>query len=178
MAARTRNGNDRPFWIVNPDLLTRDIAHAEQLALRDANLAAVQRVEAWLEATMAVHKPLGVETVLSTPKYRRLVDRAHDLGFEVRLVYVVLESADLNVERVRLRVLKGGHGVAEEDIRRRYDRSLAQLPWFLEHADLAVLYDNSGTEPRLVGLKERGSTQLLPDAPVVLRRALSIPDQA
>lgn len=35
-------------------------------------------------------------------------------------------------------------------------RSLKQLPWFLEAADEAWLYDNSGASPRLNGVKRDG----------------------
>lgn len=80
---------------------------------------------------------VGVETVLSTPKYRRLVDKAKQLGFEVRLIYVLLDSPQRNIERVRLRVKKGGHAVPENKILERHARSLEQLPWFLDQADLA-----------------------------------------
>jgi predicted ABC-type ATPase len=31
------------------------------------------------------------------------------------------------------------------------------LPWFLEQADRAWLYDNSGAEPKLIGEKEAGT---------------------
>ena len=36
----------RPFWIINPDLLTVRIQQVEGLELRAANLQAVQRIEA------------------------------------------------------------------------------------------------------------------------------------
>ena len=96
--------------------------------------------------------------MLSTSKYRRLVDKAKLLGFEVRLIYVLLDTPERNIERVRLRVRKGGHAVPEEKILERHARSLAQLPWVLKEADQAWLFDNSGASPRLVGEKQRGSS--------------------
>jgi hypothetical protein len=81
------------------------------------------------------------------------VDAAHAQGFAVRLIYVFLTSADLNVARVRRRVAEGGHDVAEAAIRDRRRRSFEQLAWFFEHADHAEIYDNSGAEPRLVVTK-------------------------
>ncbi len=59
-------------WIINPDLLTQHIVEHETLALTDANLAAVQRIEAWLHSSLEVYQTIGVETVLSSAKYRRL----------------------------------------------------------------------------------------------------------
>src|SRR6266478_10062672 len=89
----------RSVWIINPDLLSRRIETIEGRAPASANLEAVIRIEAWLEASIRVHQTVGVETVLSTGKYRRLVDEAKRLNFEFRLIYVVLDSPDRNVER-------------------------------------------------------------------------------
>ena len=113
----------------------------------------MRRIETWLYASIAAHQTVGVETVLSTDKYRALVDHAHVHGFVVRLIYVFLKTADLNVERVRIRVSKGGHDVEEGRIRDRRQRSFQQLGWFLGAADRAEIYDNSGAEPSLVFVK-------------------------
>ncbi|MFU0506278.1 zeta toxin family protein [Pseudaminobacter sp. NGMCC 1.201702] len=146
----------RSVWIINPDLLAARIRDVEGLELGAANLEAVRRIESWLEASVRAHQTVGVETVLSTDKYRRLVSLAKTLGFEVRLIYVLLATPQLNVERVRLRVKKGGHAVPENKILERYTKSLAQMPWFLEQADQAWLFDNSGATPQLIGKKLEG----------------------
>ncbi len=125
-----------------------------------------------METSILAGHTVGVETVLSTDKYRRLVDRAKALGFEFQLIYVMLDSVDLNVERVRLRVKRGGHAVPEDKIRARHSRSLAQLPWFFEQAHLAMLYDNSGATPRLVGEKKAGLSWVDTSAPADLINAL------
>jgi predicted ABC-type ATPase len=165
---------DQSVWIINPDLLTRRIQQVENLSLRQANLQAVVRIEAWVEASISAHQTVGVETVLSTDKYRRLVLAAKERQFEFRLIFVMLRSPDLNVERVRLRVSKGGHDVPETKIRERCGKSLGQLPWFLQQADQAAIFDNSGAVPRLVGRKREGAILIDPDAPAVLRGALGL----
>jgi predicted ABC-type ATPase len=154
----------RSVWIINPDALTLRIRTVEGLEQAVANLEAVRRIETWLEASIRAHQTVGVETVLSTPKYRRLVELAKRLGFQVRLVYVLLDNVERNVERVRLRVKKGGHDVAEEKIRARHARSLAELPWFLNAADEAWLFDNSGAMPRQIGVKRDGAVTLMASA--------------
>jgi predicted ABC-type ATPase len=146
----------RTVWIVNPDLLAARIRDVEMMELPVANLEAVIRIEAWLESSIQVHKTIGVETVLSTGKYRRLVDSAKALGFGVWLIYVVLDSPERSIERIKLRVAKGGHHVADDDVRRRYGRSLEQLKWFLDQADQAWIYDNSGAEPKQIAQKTEG----------------------
>jgi predicted ABC-type ATPase len=161
----------RSFWIINPDLLTYRIRSVEGKALRAANLEAVRRVEAWLEASINAHQSIGVETVLSTAKYRRLVRAAKKRKFEIRVIYVILKSPELNIRRVQMRIRKGGHGVPPEKIRERWDRSLKQLPWFLNECDWALLFDNS-KQLRVVGRKRRGTIVLDPTAPEALRRAV------
>jgi len=165
---------DQSIWIINPDLLTRRLQEVEHLPLQKANMQAVTRIEAWLDASIAVHQTIGVETVLSTPKYRRLVAEAKQRGFAFRLIFVMLESVELNVQRVRIRVEKGGHDVPEDRIRARWQRSLDQLPWFLEEADQAALFDNSGAAPRLIARKEADQIDVDPTAPVALLRALGL----
>jgi predicted ABC-type ATPase len=92
--------------------------------------------------------------VLSTDKYRRLVRKAKAVGFEIRLIYVFVRSADIQLDRIRMRVSKGGHAVPDDKVRERRERSFDQLVWFFHHADAAWLLDNSGAEPELVADKK------------------------
>jgi predicted ABC-type ATPase len=140
-------------WIINPDLLTERIAEKEGLAAEEANLEAVQRIERWLHNSVEVHQTIGVETVLSSEKYRALVQCAQQRGFEVRIIHIVLRSADLQVERVRIRVAGGGHDVPEAKIRERRARSFRQFAWFLQEANATYIYDNSTGEPEFLGGK-------------------------
>lgn len=174
--ARTNpEGEARPFWIINPDALTLEIVSREGLTVGDANLEAVKRLEAWLEATVLVHRSLGVETVLSTSKYRRLVTLAKSRGYRINLFYVILDSPQRNVERVRRRFAAGGHDVPEQKIVDRYWRSLEQMPWFLDQADRAWINDNSGAEVVLVAEKENGVVHLYNETiPAVVRAIRSV----
>lgn len=164
-------GFGRSVWIINPDLLSLRLQNREGLSAAAANGEALTRIYAWLEASIRAHQTVGVETVLSTDKYRPLAIQAKTIGFEIRLLYVTLQTADLNVERVRLRVAKGGHAVPEDKIRARRERSFHQLPWFLDLCDTALIYDNSGATPVLVGRKADGLIEIDPAAPDEIRVA-------
>ena len=65
-----------------------------------------------------------VETTLSGTYIQKLVKRAKQKRYNVKIIYIFLDSSDLCVRRVKIRVLKGGHDVPEIDIRRRFKRSL------------------------------------------------------
>lgn len=145
---------DGSVWIVNPDLLTSRLQANEGLDAQEANLAAVKRIETWLDASIGVHQTIGVETVLSTPKYRKLVLKAKERGFDVRLIYVYVDTVERQLERIRLRVAKGGHDVPPDKVAARRARSFEQFAWFFWQADQAWVFDNSGAEPRLVASKD------------------------
>lgn len=144
-------------WIINPDLLAKRIGEEETLEADVANLEAVKRIEAWLYSSVKAYQTVGVETVLSSPKYQKLVLEAKAKGFEVNLIYVYLRAAALNVERVALRVKRGGHNVPEDKIVGRRLRSFQQLTWFFKEASKAYIFDNSDAEPKLVFTKEENS---------------------
>lgn len=78
----------------------------------------------------------------------------------------------MNVERVRLRVARGGHHVDEAKIRARRERSFRQFPWFFQEADLALVYDNSGATPKLVARKEAGIIKVERTAPEAIIEAI------
>jgi predicted ABC-type ATPase len=74
----------RSVWIINPDILTAHIAKQERLPLLIAIGETLDRIQAWLRISIRTYKTVGVETVLSTNKYRRLVRSAKAHGFEIR----------------------------------------------------------------------------------------------
>lgn len=171
-------GFGRSVWIINPDLLTVRLREKEGLDTLAANGEALSRIQAWLEASINAHQTVGVETVLSTGKYRPLVEKARSLGFEIRLLYVTLQNENLNIERVRMRVDAGGHDVPKNKIIERRKRSFQQLTWFLEQADMALIFDNSGISPKLVGRKAKGLVTIDPNAPnEIITAAKNLGDQ-
>ena len=103
---------------INPDVLAKRISDHERTAAQSRRQSGIgRRIERWLHASVDAHQTVGVETVLATDKYCKLVERARAQGFRVRLIYVFLANANLNVARVRDRVAKGGHDVPEASTR-------------------------------------------------------------
>lgn len=160
-------------WIINPDLLSLRLRDQERKPELNANIEALKRIQKWLQASIRAHQTVGVETVLSTDKYRALVKQAKRHGFEVWLLYVTLKNVRLNIRRVAMRVEKGGHPVPVDKIRSRWKRSYQQLPWFLYHADGALIYDNSTANPVLIGQKTGKTIYIDPNAPRVLKTAIN-----
>jgi predicted ABC-type ATPase len=99
---------------------------------------------------------------------------AKERKFTIRLIYVLLSSGQLNIERVRLRVAKGGHDVPSDRVLARREKSLGQLPWFLARADEAWLFDNSNAKPHLVGVKSKGRIKLAAGALPEIQKAAEL----
>ena len=116
-----------------------------------------------------IHKreSFAVETTLSGQGYLRMMIDARARGFEVVLVYIGTENVELNLARIRDRVLSGGHDVPETDVRRRYLRSFENLASVFTLAHHAILFDNSTEEGyRLVAVLEPSEGQWFPPTPV------------
>jgi predicted ABC-type ATPase len=111
------------------------------------DLEAAQQATAWRERLLSAGAEFTFETVLSTDRNLDLLRRAKSAGYEIRSVFVLTANPSLNAARVRARVAAGGHGVPEDKIRRRYVRSLANLPELVELSDIAIVIDNTGDDP-------------------------------
>ena len=92
-----------------------------------------------------------VESTLSGKSLRNLIREAQIADFEITVIFVFLETADTCVQRVKQRVELGGHDVPEGDIRRRFNRSIANF-WNIYRtlADFWLLVYNSETAPENV----------------------------
>lgn len=86
----------------------------------------------------------AIETTLAPKSYVRLIKEAREAGYFVTLMFFWLNSPDLAVERVEDRVNNGGHYVAENVIRRRYDSGKKNLfSLYIPISDYWIIIDNS-----------------------------------
>jgi predicted ABC-type ATPase len=81
------------------------------------------------------------ETTLTGKMIFNVLEKAKDYNIEMH--YVGLENVDISIERVAERVKLGGHGIPEEDLRRRYDVSLPNLKKAVNICNSVYVYDNS-----------------------------------
>jgi len=131
-----------PFY--NPDLETRELMAANPgMTLDEANAAAWRIGKERLENAIESRTNFNFETTLGGTTITRLLTKAHANGLHVRVWYCGLRDAELHIARVRARVLRGGHDIAEQKIRERYDASRNNLCSILPSLDELMVYDNS-----------------------------------
>ena len=91
------------------------------------------------------------ETTLSTRSFVGFIKQARKEGYIINLIYYWLDSVELAIERVKLRVAEGGHHIPTDTIIRRYYAGLKNfINLYKDDVDYWMLIDNSKTEPELI----------------------------
>lgn len=93
----------------------------------------------------------ALETTLSGRGYARLIPQWRASGYQVKLIFLRLASAELAIARVKQRVREGGHDIPETTIRRRFLLGLDNLTTHYQPCvNEWALYDNSYGAPQLI----------------------------
>lgn len=115
------------------------------------------------EVSAQLRKAAGfvVESTLSGMTFRKVIDEARAAGYEIGIVFVFVGSSKACVARIRERVRKGGHPVSEEDIHRRFSRSIRNF-WgtYRALADRWHLFHNGGVQFHEVAAGEGRSIEI------------------
>lgn len=94
------------------------------------------------------------ETTLATKSYKSKIFLARNKGYRVTLLFFWLQDVNLAIERVKMRVLEGGHNIEIDVIRRRYVRGIKNLfEIYLPIADEIMIFDNSEGKHNLIAEK-------------------------
>ena len=111
-------------------------------ALQDvfkAGTIAVQKINQYFSEQVTFNQ----ETTLCGNSVLKYIQKAKEQGYVIEIHYVGVESVDIAKERVKHRVLTGGHGIEERDIERRYYESFKQINKIIDKCDLIAFYDNT-----------------------------------
>ena len=115
---------------------------------------------------MQTLRSLGVdfafETTLAARSFAPFLRDCKQRGYRVTLLYFWLQSPELAIQRVALRVASGGHSIPEETIRRRYDRGRRNLvELYLPLADTWMILDNTQNRSELIARSVTLGTQII-----------------
>ena len=143
---------------VNADEIARGLSpfNPESVAIEAGRLM-LNRIKELLSR----NESFSIETTLATRSYFRLIEKAHQQGYEVTLLYFWLKSPEQAIERVAERVSKGGHNIPQDIIVRRYYEGINNLfKIYMPIVDTWVLVNNSETPRNIVasGGKNQATT--------------------
>ena len=126
----------------NPDTYARELVRELGLDVTDANARAWQYGKSMLESAMANGTNYAFETTLGGDTITALLYRASQTH-NVVMQYCGLSSPELHLARVALRVAHGGHHIAEDKIRERWNTSRLNLVKLLPSLARLQAFDNS-----------------------------------
>ena len=95
------------------------------------------------------------ETVMSHHSKLEFIQYAREQGYKIYLYFVSLSDPTLNENRVKQRVLQGGHDVPTEKIKERYYRTMDLLLKAIKLSDKAYIFDNSYSSPKIFARIEK-----------------------
>lgn len=94
-----------------------------------ARVAAGKKVISLLDEMMSQDKSFVLESTLSGSFLEKHIKKLKDSGYEINLIYIFLGSQELCIERIKSRVLQGGHDIPDADVIRRFNRGLINF-WY------------------------------------------------
>ena len=94
------------------------------------------------------------ETTLSTRSYKNKVLDAKNKNYNITLLFFWLKNPELAKERVKTRVLEGGHNIPVDVIERRYFKGIKNLfEIYIPISDQVLIFDNSEGKHQLIAEK-------------------------
>ena len=100
------------------------------------------------------NESFAFETTLATRSYKNKIIQAKKQGYIVTLLFFWLNNIELAKERVRIRVIEGGHNIPLNVIERRYLKGIYNLfDIYLPILDGALIFDNSFGKHELIAQK-------------------------
>lgn len=152
-------GKTTASFTILPELLqVREFVNADEIARglspfqpEKVSIEAGKIMLRRLQELLLQRQDFAFETTLSTRSFVGLIKQAKDLGYTINLIYYWLDSVELAIERVKIRVSEGGHHIPTDTIIRRYHAGVKNfINLYKDKVDYWLLIDNSGTEPELI----------------------------
>lgn len=139
---------------VNADEIARGLSpfQPETVAIQAGRLM-LKRIDELMEEKA----DFAFETTLASRTYVNTIKQAKELGYTVTLLYFWLPSPDMAKNRVKQRVLRGGHNIPEQTIISRYYSGIKNLfELYMNKVDEWALVDSSEINYKLIASSKKG----------------------
>jgi predicted ABC-type ATPase len=144
---------------INADLIAQSVSafspdaaafRAARLMLGEIAIYAKRRVDFGFETTLAGHSHL------------KLIRDLKNMGYQSHIFYLWVPRVELALDRVRVRVLRGGHDIPDAVVRRRFERSIRNfLTNYRILAKSWTLFDNAGETSKIVASEVDGKLSIM-----------------
>jgi len=147
----------------------------ERITILDNKLYYKGEINSYIAADICSHcreqllnegKSFIIETVFSHVSKLDFMRKAVLLGYKVYLYFISTDLPEVNVNRVEIRVRKGGHNVPKKKIISRYYKSLELLKSAIKLSHRAYMWDNSNKSAELFAEINQSKGKLFPNTTV------------
>lgn len=143
---------------INADMIAKGLAPFEP---RSAAIKAGKLVLQQIQEFSNKGINFSFETTLSGKTYVNLFNELKVKGYLLHLYFLWIPDADLSIARIKERVLDGGHDIPQEDVRRRFKRSIMNFFNLYENMFYSwMLFDNSQSKPILIAKRKNGNAEI------------------
>ncbi len=136
--------------LVNPDIIAARNPTIGPLGAGKYAIEAQKRL-------LAQGKSFAWETTLSGKREVPFMHKAKAAGYKVNFVFIGLETPEFSIARIAARVASGGHHIETAEAKRRFERSMANVPAAIAAPGRVLIFDNSDKRRRLLLSPEYGN---------------------
>ena len=113
---------------------------------QSVRIKAGKDILAKLNTLLIRNKNIVIESTLSGNFLAKVIQKAKKLKYKIIIFYTFVDTPEICIERIKARVKKGGHFVPNEDVKRRFYRSVEKFDKIYKNlADTWILYYNMQT---------------------------------
>lgn len=151
---------EKKLEFLNADEIAKEIAPN---AINSVPISAGKIYFQRLDEYFRNNRSFAVESTLSGNNIVRIINKARKQNYKIILVYSFLQNCTICIERVKKRVENGGHSVPEEDIIRRYYKSVIKFwdEYRLIVDEWTMFYNGYDYAPVIVSFGEKDNFDII-----------------
>lgn len=153
---------DYKYEFLNADEIAREMTKDGS---RAGNISSGKEYFKRIEKLRSKNKSIILESTLSGLFLKKMIQEFRKKKYLITIMFVYLNEPEISIDRIKVRVSKGGHHVPDEDVRRRFERGINNF-WniYRQMSDNWILINNSETSFEQVAIKGSKNYEILNEA--------------
>lgn len=114
----------KKFKFLNADEIANELSQKEK---NNTVISAGKEYFKRLEKHIEANNNLIIESTLSGLFMQKIIKRLKKKGYKVSIIFIFIPSPKICIARIKERVVKGGHHISDQDVIRRFYRSISNF---------------------------------------------------
>lgn len=133
-------------FTINADFIAKEIGNEKDTKVQiEAGKKAFKLIEEYIERKT----DFNFESTFSGLGIFEIIKKAKRIGFKISIIYIAIDK-ELSKERIKNRVIKGGHEIQNDIIERRYPKSINNFNRYFKLFDDILFFENNKSEHNLL----------------------------